>query len=359
MVVGIVRANIKSAKYKVAELIKLVGYRPRRHRLFLKPNIVTPMKPHRGGITHPAVVEGIIRAFPDYEIVIGEGNAYGTTKHTFEAVGYGRLKREYNIDLIDLDDTERFTVHWKFGELALPKILKTHEYINVPTMKTHSQTGVTLTVKNQKGLLTVETKRNFHRRWGLNDALLELSKVIQPDFTVMDAIYCIEKDGPGDFFGRRKVMNLLLAGTDFIEVDNVCVAIMGHDINEIKHIPAKRFELVGEPLEAVRSNFVKARPVWDVLNLHIHLGLACCSGCTESVDEAFTEIKMSLIKFIKCFFSLLSRKDILVGKDARIPKKYGRLICFGACTKKLATQHKLEHIPGCPPNKEDIIRIFA
>ena len=59
-------------------------------------------------------------------------------------------------------------------------------------MKTHLQTMVSLGVKNQKGLIPMETKKIFHKK-DLHAYIFELSKVVQPTLTLVDAIYCIEE----------------------------------------------------------------------------------------------------------------------------------------------------------------------
>lgn len=359
MVVGIVKSSIKKAPLKVGELIELVKYKPSKKKIFLKPNILGELPPKKGAITHPNVVEGLIRAFQDYEIVIGEGNAYGTTKSTFNKTGYKRLRKEYNIELLDLDEAERFTVPWAFDTcLELPSIIKTHEYINVPTMKTHYQTHVTLGLKNQKGLLKVNTKRDFHRKWGLNKSIRELTKLVKPDFTLVDAIYCIEKEGPEDFFGKRKVMNLLIGGKDFIEVDNVCVDVMGFDITEIEHIPPMDFEIIGENLNDIKSNFVHPKPYLKALNLRIHGDLTICSGCLQSFDEATSHMRHNPLRLLVLCLKLLRRKDVLLGQKAKIPIKHGELMCFGDCTQKIAMENNLQHISGCPPDKKQILHVL-
>ena len=52
-------------------------------------------------------------------------------------------------------------------------------------------TGATLCLKNQKGLLKLSDKKQFHLGYGektnLHECIRELSKIIQPELNIVDA----------------------------------------------------------------------------------------------------------------------------------------------------------------------------
>jgi uncharacterized protein (DUF362 family) len=79
----------------------------------------------------------------------------------------------------------------------------------VAKLKTHIQTGVTLGLKNQKGLLLSEDKKRFHKR-DLSGCIRAPSVVARPDLTLVDGIVGLEGDGPWRR-GTPKEMNLLVA----------------------------------------------------------------------------------------------------------------------------------------------------
>jgi uncharacterized protein (DUF362 family) len=164
MTVGIVRATLESLDGSIAELLELIGYRPQRDALFIKPNVPDAGPAGQGLYTDPAVVEAFIRRFPGREVVIGEGCIVGCDASAALAkTGYVALAKRYGAETLDLEQAERFEVDWPHGRLRLPALLRSHEYINVAKMKTHVQTGATLGLKNQKGLLAAADKRRFHR----------------------------------------------------------------------------------------------------------------------------------------------------------------------------------------------------
>jgi uncharacterized protein (DUF362 family) len=357
MPVGIVKANLNNIDEKISEVLSLIGYKPRRDKIFIKPNVANIRKPRTGVITHPRVVEALLKYFSNYDVVIGEGSIIGAhAKEVFEKTGYTSLAKRYGVQLMDLNDVERVEVKWKYGVIRIPKILETHEYINIPTMKTHMVTKVTLGMKNQKGLLSPSDKMKFHKL-GLHQPIRQFARVVKPDLTLVDGIICVEGDGPG-LSGRAKKMSLIIAGTDMIEVDNVCCRIMGFDANEIEHIPPVEIgEIKGFTIDEVRRPFLRARSFHKKFNVYYH-PFDGCSGCINSVGEGVRSLRspIKLAKFL--YWGLLRRLDFIAGSNPALPKDAGRVICVGNCAAKFAREHGLTLVEGCPPNPHDIGKVI-
>jgi len=194
MTVGIVRATLDSVDSSMAELMHLIGYEPQREAFFVKPNVPDSAPPGQGLYTDPAVVDAFLKLFPGRSVVIGEGCVVSRDANiALRKNGYALVAERHNATLVNLDQAERFEVTWPHGQLNLPAYLYTHEYINIAKMKTHVQTGVTLGIKNQKGLLTPADKRRFHRQ-GLDECIRALAEVIQPTLTIVDGIVALEGD---------------------------------------------------------------------------------------------------------------------------------------------------------------------
>ena len=258
--VGITKTGLDNLEKGVEDLFQLIGYRPSKAKILLKPNIVVASPPEDGDITHPRVIEALVRYFRKRkkEVVVAEGTGIFGTDREFEGLlqstKYGALRDELDVPIINLEQAEREEIPWRYGSISLPKLLKDYEYINVPTMKTHLQAMVSLGVKNQKGLISMETKKMFHKK-DLHACIFQLSRVIQPTLTLVDGIYCIEGTGPtGPPIGEVKRMDLLVAGKDMMSVDNVCVQIMGFKVKDIRHLRSvDNIEVLGEKIEEVRS----------------------------------------------------------------------------------------------------------
>ena len=98
---------------------------------------------------------------------------------------------------------------------------KVDKIINLPTAKSHSVTGVSLGLKNLMGLIW---NRGYLHRLNLHQAIAELSLIIKPDLTIVDATRVLTSGGPGGP-GKTRVLNTVVAGTDPVAVDSYTVGI--------------------------------------------------------------------------------------------------------------------------------------
>ncbi len=374
MAVSVVRSNLKNVRKNLEKALSLIQYKPGKERIWLKPNIGSQFQTYReGDYTCPQLAEALIQYFDGCEIIIGEGCAVGMDLDKgFERNGYKRLEKKYrNVTLVDLEDLpkeERFPLKWKYGTLQVPKLLKTHEYINLPSLKTNYLTWVTLGCKNQKGLLLHKDKKWFHRedKVDIHDALYQLTAAIKPDLTIVDGIIAVEGDGPTTVIARKKRMNLLIAGQDVYEVDNVGCAVMGLDPAMARHIPVVKYEVVGEKIEDVRKSFRRPRVhrQYNVLNFHVTM-TPCCTGCVMSFQGALMEmLKPGQLRHLPVrvahffHYGVLRSRYFLWGHDPVLPGEYGEAICFGNCSLPFAREHGIKHVKGCPPPVEDILAEF-
>jgi uncharacterized protein (DUF362 family) len=96
------------------------------------------------------------------------------------------------------------------------EVLKADVVINLPTAKSHSATGVSLGLKNLMGLIW--DRGYLHQATNLHKAIAELSMVIQPSLTIVDATRALVTGGPGGP-GNVLELNTIVAGTDPVAVD--------------------------------------------------------------------------------------------------------------------------------------------
>jgi len=364
--------DVKLLEQQISEAFLDLGLNLKNKKsAILKPNIVIPAKPGSAIITHPAVVEAVINVLEKKgikEIVIAEGPGVGADEtKAFELSGYNKLAAKKNVKLINLNKAERIELKWKYGTLNLPKIvLESDLYINMPKMKTHGQTVVTLSMKNQKGLLSRADKQKFHKL-GLHEPLVELAKVIQPHLIIVDAIEGMEGEGPLN--GKRKKAGALVIGTNQVETDTVCCEIMGIDPKKVEHIAEaikqnlgpEKPETIGMEIDEVKTPFIKADEKYgQFLNVYSCRNPYACSMCID----AFTLAVKSSIWSPKYWFTFLPKFTyyavvkhlyIIQGKHAQIPDELGKVICLGDCTKELADKKHLAHIKGCPPDSRTIL----
>jgi uncharacterized protein (DUF362 family) len=365
--VGIRKTSVDTLEHDVEEILDLIGYRPVKEKILLKPNIVVAAPPENGDDTHPRVIEALIRYFRKRgkEVVLAEGSGIFDSDKAFdrllETAGYLHIRDRLGVPIINLEQVEREDVPWKYGSIPLPKMLKGYEYINVPAMKTHIQTLVTLGVKNQKGLLGMRTKKLFHKK-DLHACIHALSEVVEPTLTLVDGLFCVEGTGPtGPPVGEVKRMDLLVAGKDLMAVDNVCTEIMGFDIKEVKHLkPVKDVEVLGKSIRAVRSPFKGPVGIIRVDPFVVYSDDKVCTMCSVPFYRALSKI----FNTPALYDQFTKRPDlrqvrIIMGPSDPPPDLGTCPVCVGDCSAGTARRKGIPHIGGCHPDYRQIVNFFC
>jgi uncharacterized protein (DUF362 family) len=342
------------ATYKA---LKQANWKPKQRAVFLKPNVGATSKRAN---TDPEVVRGIIQYVRELgvdDIIIGEGavvTEYESTNYNYRYCGWDKLAEEEQVQLVDLNTAERVTVPWDYGNLAIPKLMVGRSYVNIAKMKTHMQTLVSLCLKNQKGLLNYETRKRFHSL-GLHEPIARLGEVIQPELCVVDAIWSLEGSGPGDL-GTAKSTNLIIVGSDMIEVDLACCSIMGIDPSSVRHINQLQSKGKFNP-RWPSYQFKYPRSEFKMFRVHMQPHPTACTACLSSVGKLNKLARRSWrgrLYFIR--HGLLSRLDIIVGNPNDLPKNHGFCVFYGTCASEIARKHpEYPFIQGCPPISKDAL----
>lgn len=358
---------VKSSYGKVCtdmeSILDMLNYVPQKKGFFIKPNLAHNSSPSSAVISHPKVVEGLVKylrkKYPDSEIIIGEGLVLKgvTLEALLKKTGYLYLREKYNVKFVDLEKEERFEVDFFNRKIGIPKIIQTHEYINVAKVKTHTQTVVSLCMKNQKGLLRVKDKSSFHSSGKLFESIKKLNEIVKPDLNILDGIISLEGDGPSNY-GKPKKTNFIIASKDLYSADNLATRLMGIDIKSVPYIPeVSDYKVLGISENEASCSFKKAAVgCMKQGNVSIHYDSTLCTFCTLNSVEAFTPSISNipfLFKLVAAGFT--SKKvDIIMGQYNKMPEGASNIICFGNCTKAFAKEHNLDFVKGCPPAVEDI-----
>ena len=360
----VVLVNSKKEKLSPSEAsyraLSILDWIPKKKSIFIKPNIGATSKWVN---TDPEIVRGIIHYLRDLgikDITMGDGSVeteYESTPYNFHYGGWDRLAEKEKVNLIDLNRTERAEIPWYYGKLSLPKVLFNKTYINVAKLKTHMQTLVSLCAKNQKGLLNSSTRKEFHRL-GLHKPIVELAKAVKSDLCVVDGIIAVEGDGPGEL-GTRRNLDIVVAGTNLIEVDRTCCKIMGIDPFEVEHLKILSLtkDFIDIPLSfEANPPFQRPSREFKMFNVHMRPENAR-SACQSSVGK-MNKLARKSLKGIWHFFrnGVLSRFDIVIGSPEELPEGHGKIIFYGDCTKKIAKKHpEYPWFRGCPPVSKEVL----
>ncbi len=376
-IVSIVRTAPHPDKEEIAvavkQAVKLAGGLPDSVRpgatVLLKPNLVEiPYTRESGAVTHPllsrAVAEMVLErgAAP----VIGDGAGMGSdTESVISFMGYDDLRRE-GFPVLDLKKEKVVRVKNPAGTV-LPRMsvykpaLEADVLINLPVMKTHDQTGVTLSLKNLKGLLSDSSKKKMHRR-ALFQGIPEIAAFFNPSLSILDGIYA--QEGVGPVYGDPLEMDLLIASRDMVALDTVAGLIMGYQPEEVPAtlLAAKmglgtadlrKIEIAGLPWESVRRRFKRSSES-DILR-EIDGGAFCfgsgtCSGCRNTVISVFVELKA------REALSALSGRTIVTGTPEK--KVFsGKPLFVGNCSRRPGRRYR-NFVRGCPPENSWIIDLI-
>ena len=231
-------------------------------------------------------------------------------------------------------------------------LLESDLIINVPVVKTHFQTGVSLGIKNMKGVINHSSRKNMHKG-KLEEQIAYLAQALPKYITIADGSIGLEGMGPGAL-GEPANFGLIIAGRDPVAVDTIICHLT--KLKLPKHVKKaaelgvgeadlNKINIVGEEVEVVQRKF---KPADERISPHSDIDLIDgkpCSGCLNSVWSILYNLKdISAEKISIAFGSQLS--EDMIG--------YGKIIAIGDCAinslKKLG--HEVEALRGCPPADE-------
>ncbi|MBI5018204.1 MAG: DUF362 domain-containing protein [Deltaproteobacteria bacterium] len=267
----------------VGRAIKLSGgldHLPPKARVFVKPNIVLWTRravfPKWGVITTTRVLEDVIAHLKERgidDITIGEGMVLFdpkdkiTPSHAFESLGHKVLEKKYGVKCLNVFERPFKKVDIGCGvKLNFNvDILESDFVVNIPVLKTHHQTVVSLGIKNLKGTIDVSSRKQCHSadtKKDLHYMISKLANKMPPGFTLLDGIYTTERGPSVNGVIRRS--NLLVGSRDVFSTDVVGAKLLGYEPHQVPHLvhaaedrnrplDLSDVEVVGEKIEDVAS----------------------------------------------------------------------------------------------------------
>jgi uncharacterized protein (DUF362 family)/Pyruvate/2-oxoacid:ferredoxin oxidoreductase delta subunit len=245
-------------KIHVEQVLNLLGgmekYIRPGNSVLIKPNFVAPFPK---ATTNFKILEIVIEQIKKCgaEPIIGESSGYEfDTEMTFNALGVYSFAEKNGVKVFNLDryGFRKVIVNNDFEYLISDIVFDSDAIINLPRLKKHSQTDVTIGLKNLFGLLHKRTRRDIHAV-DLNSGIANLNKLIKPALTIVDATTVLERA----VFGEEKEYGSIVAGDNLLAVDRFCCKLMGIDPESIDHIKIasnykpkseKVWHLLGDPL---------------------------------------------------------------------------------------------------------------
>jgi len=237
---------------KAVEMAEGLKDLPSGAKVFIKPNIVFWTKavafPKWGVITTTRVIEDMVVLLKEHgvgNITIGEGMVtmqpkdVETPAHAFKSLGYAAFNKKYGVKYINVFERPFDKVDLGDGvELNFNRdILESDFVVDLPVMKAHNQTMVSLGIKNLKGVIDVKSRKKCHSAdpdKDLHYMVARLADKMPPMLTLLDGIYTNER-GPG-FDGKMHRSDLLVASRDVLSADLVGARLLGQDPANVPYL---------------------------------------------------------------------------------------------------------------------------
>jgi uncharacterized protein (DUF362 family) len=238
-------------------------------KVLIKVNFIVDKTWDTGATTDPMVVEAIIKKLEDLpvKVYVVESDATITNADTaFKKTGMREMCERNGVECLNLRHVkDKVKLAIPDGEalksITVPRLVTESAIISAAKLKTHSDTGVTLGMKNMFGLLPDKFKGKYHLK-GISKVIVDINTVLRPKLTVIDGFVGMEGAGPVD--GTPVRMDIIIAGTDTVATDATACRVMGIDPHEIKHIRKANekglgniddIQVLGEKLETVTRPF--------------------------------------------------------------------------------------------------------
>ena len=296
-------------------------------RTLLKPNVVASGELFPHAYTSPEFVEGVLGALRERdggmsELAVGERCGITIpTRASFEGAGYYEMFERAGVE------------HYHFEEEPQVEIPLTHPtrlrdyvftpepvaradfFVNCPKFKSHPWTTITFAMKNYIGIQD-DRHRLIDHDHRLNDKILDLQHIVQPQFIAIDAITAGE--------GRMLTpipfdLGLIIMGNNSVAFDSVCSAIIGLDPRDVDHvrlaheggfgpIDLSDIDISGDitldeakaKAEGFKVGLIRVEKYFEGTNITAYAGPPpekehtdyCWGGCPGAIEEAIEILRL-------------------------------------------------------------------
>ena len=217
-------------------------------KVVVKVNLVTFAKPERAATTHPGLLCALVKLLVERgaDVVVGDspGGLYNAAHvgRVYAAAGMkaverfgGRLnqdfsEREAGAPKGNVCRRFRYTAYLDWADVM----------INLCKLKTHGMMAMTCGAKNMFGVVPGTVKPEYHFRYpnpkDFARMIVDLDEYFKPRLTIVDAVECMEGNGPTSGIPRH--MGAVLAGENLHKVDLVCAGLIGLKRDEVPTLEA-------------------------------------------------------------------------------------------------------------------------
>ncbi len=216
----------------------------------IKPNIGWDRTPAQAANTHPEVVAALI------DLCLGAGagrvNVFDATcndaRRCYDNSGIREAAEAHGASVYFTNDWDAVKARFAYespmeGWPIVRDAVACDTFINVPVLKHHGLTRLTIAMKNLMGVCT-GSRGTIHQ--GIGRKLVDLTDFISPELTVVDATRVLLRNGPqGGNLADVERRDTVLASTDPVLADAYACSLVGVDPGELPNLVAAKARRFG------------------------------------------------------------------------------------------------------------------
>jgi len=200
-------------------------------RVVIKPNMSFPTPPERASNTHPEVVRELVIMCKEAGAskILVLDHTLARKELCLERSGIRKACNPISKKMVFALNDDRFFKATDIPEGKsmtstdiMKEVLKSNVLIAAPVAKSHSATGVSLSMKGMMGLNY--DRGVMHQKYNLHSSIVDLCSILKADLIVIDGTRVLSTNGPG---GPGKVLkrDTVIASTDMVAADAYAVYI--------------------------------------------------------------------------------------------------------------------------------------
>ncbi|MEW6520182.1 MAG: DUF362 domain-containing protein [Thermodesulfobacteriota bacterium] len=234
--IGILRCPAygrQAIKEQVAIIAAALGFRlPSGSQVLLKPNLVAGRGHHGLACTHPEFVAAVAEWCLDCgaRVAIGDSPAFGRAPAVMRACGFAESLRGLPVALIHFGTARQVRLACGERITLAAEALDCDVLINLPKCKAHSQTFISLAVKNCFGTVKGLGKALLHQKLGEDEQafcrlLVDLLAVLPAGITFIDGVQAMHRKGP--MRGEMFPLGVVAGSVNPVALDTAMLLMLG------------------------------------------------------------------------------------------------------------------------------------
>ena len=208
----------------------------------IKPNMAWDRLPEQAANTNPEVVATVVKLC--FEAGAKKVKVFDRSvndpRRCYKQSGIADAAGSLGADVIYIDE-RRFKEKSINGQVLkswplYQDLFEADKIINMPIAKHHSLAKLTMALKNWMGVMGGQRGR-IHQKLG--ESLADLSLIIKPTITILDAVRILTANGPqGGDLEDVKRLDTIIVGKDQVAVDSFGATLFGMKGSDLSYLKA-------------------------------------------------------------------------------------------------------------------------